>query len=336
MFRKQIDILAIGDMTVDAFVKLHEARLHCRIDHTACEISLPFGEKIPYEYSKTIYAAGGAPNAAISAARLGLNVSLISNLGADQNGQECLGKLQREKIITSHVRQHAGKGTNLNYVLWYEDDRTILVNHVDYDHNFDALNPTKGPAPKWIYLTSLSSHSHLYEKALTDYLDARPAVKLAFQPGTFQIGRGIDDLDEIMKRTEVLVLNLEEAQNILRIHENDPKKLLRGIADHGSKIVLITDGTKGSYMFDGEHYYHMPIFPDHRKAFERTGCGDAFASTFISMLSIGRSPLEALVAAPVNAMSVAQFIGAHEGLLSLEQLDWILARAAEGYAPKEI
>jgi sugar/nucleoside kinase (ribokinase family) len=80
----------------------------------------------------------------------------------------------------------------------------------------------------------------------------------------------------------------------------------------------------------------MSIYPDPRKAFERTGCGDAFAATFISMLSIGRSPLEALVTAPVNAMSVAQFIGSHEGLLSLEQLDWMLGRAAEGYKPKEI
>ena len=336
MFQKSIDILAIGDMTVDSFIRLRDAHIHCKVDHEECEICMSFGAKIPYEYTKTIYAAGGAANAAVATARLGLRAALVSNLGTDQYGRESLIKLQAEKVITRDVRQHPNKQTNCNFILWYGDDRTILVNHVLYEHNFDSLNPAIGKAPKWIYLTSLSSHGTEYEKVLCEYLDARPKVKLAFQPGTYQIDRGIDDLGEIAKRTEVLVLNLEEAHSLLRVNEKDVKKLLRGIADRGPKIVLITDGTNGSYMFDGDDSYHMPLFPDPRKAFERTGCGDAFASTFISMLSFGRSPLEALMAAPVNAMSVAQFIGSHEGLLSLEQLDWLLKNASAEYRPKII
>jgi hypothetical protein len=35
-------------------------------------------------------------------------------------------------------------------------------------------------------------------------------------------------------------------------------------------------------------------------------------------------------------MSVAQFVGAQEGLLALDQLEWWLARAPEEYKPKEI
>ncbi|EFK96467.1 Sugar kinase, ribokinase family, partial [sediment metagenome] len=232
--------------------------------------------------------------------------------------------------------QHTNRETNCNFVLWYEDDRTILVNHVEYDHNYSALNPNVCKAPKWIYLTSLSSHSPIYEKNLVEYLDAEPKVKLVFQPGTYQINRGIDDLEPITKHADVLVLNLEEAQSLLRIHEKDVKKLLHEISIHGPKIVLITDGTNGSYMFDGDHCYHMPIFPDPRKAFERTGCGDAFASTFVSLLSIGRTPLEALSLAPINAMSVAQFVGAHEGLLSLDQIDWLNQKAPVEYRPREI
>ena len=331
MFQKHIDILTIGDITVDAFIRLKDAKLHCRINREACEICLPFGEKIPYEYTKMIYAAGGASNAAIACARLGLKTALITNLGDDQNGRECILKLQKEKVITTKVRQHPNRPTNCNFVMWYDDDRTILVNHTDYDHSADILNPNVGATPKWIYLTSLSSHSPVYENALIEYLDAKPKVKLAFQPGTFQINRGLEELTVLIKHTEVLILNLEEAQGLLRIKEKDVKKLLLGIANNGPKIVLITDGVNGAYMYDGDSYYHVPIYPDHRKAFERTGCGDAFASTFMSMLSIGRSPLEALVAAPVNAMSVAQYVGAHEGLLSLEQLDWMLERAEEGY-----
>ena len=336
MFHKAIDILAIGDLTVDAFIKLHDTKLHCRINEDGCEIYLPFGAKIPYEYSRMIYASGGASNAAIAVARLGVQSALISNLGGDNYGHESLLKLQKEKVNTRNVTEHPHKPTNCNFVLWYEDDRTILVNHTDYDHNFTALDPKVGISPKWIYLTSLSSHGDEYEKMITEYLDARPNTKLAFQPGTYQIGRGVEELAELTKRTEVLILNLEEAQSILRVNEKDVKKLAIGIAKHGPKIVLITDGTRGSYMYDGEHHYHIPIFPDPRQAFERTGCGDAYASTFISLLSLGRSPLEAFIAAPVNAMSVAQYIGAHEGLLSLEQIDWLLSKAPSEYKPRVI
>ncbi len=47
MFQKHIDILAIGDITVDIFIKMKDARMHCRVNNEACEICLPFGEKIP-------------------------------------------------------------------------------------------------------------------------------------------------------------------------------------------------------------------------------------------------------------------------------------------------
>jgi len=336
MFQKPVDILTIGDMTVDSFIKLKNAKLHCKINDEECEICLPFGAKVPYEFTKIIYAAGGASNAAIAAARLGLKTSIISNLGRDIYGHESLSKLQHEKVITRFITEHANKQTNCNFVLWYEDDRTILVNHTEYDHSVKTLDPVDGKSPKWIYLTSLSTQSPVYEDALTQYLDARPEVKLAFQPGTYQISRGVDDLREFLKRTEVLIVNVEEAQSLLRVNDRDVKKLACDLVERGPKIVLITDGAKGSYMYEGEHHYQMPIFHDERKAVERTGCGDAFAATFISLLSLGRSPLEALVAAPVNAMSVAQFVGAHEGLLSLGQIDWFLERAPDEYKPRVI
>ena len=171
---------------------------------------------------------------------------------------------------------------------------------------------------------------------IATYLNAHPHVKLAFQPGTFQIQLGVEKLKGIYSRTDVFIVNLEEAQRILNSQSRDVKVLMKTLAEYGPKIVIITDNTNGAYMFDGDHYYHVPMYPDPRPAFERTGCGDAFASTFMSALAMGKSPLEALIWAPVNPMSVAQFIGAQEGLLTREQLEWWLGRAPEEYRVKEI
>ncbi len=331
MFKKQIDIVCIGDITTDAFIRLKDASVHCRVDNKDCEICMPFGDKIPFEYVKVVRAVGNAANASVCASRLGLTSALVANIGKDQNGQECIAELQKKHVITTFMKSHEFRPTNYHFVLWYDVDRTILVNHVEYEYSLP-----KFPNPKWIYLTSLASNTFPYHMAIADYLEANPSVKLAFQPGTFQIKLGTEELRRIYARTEVIIINLEEAQRILRADSGDIKLLLRNIHALGPKIVLITDGPSGSYMYDGDHYYMMPIYPDPRPPFERTGCGDSYASTFISVLAMGKTPLEALIIAPVNPMSVVQFVGSQEGLLTMDQIDWWLSRAPEDYKPKEI
>ena len=331
MFNKPLDILAIGDIATDAFIKLHEAKVHCRIDHSNCEITMPFGDKIPFEFSKVVKGVGNAANAAVSGARLGLRSALLSNIGNDQNGQDCMAELQRNKVITSYMKKHPGKATNYHFVLWYEAERTILVNHVDYDYALPKL-----PAVKWVYLTSLAAHTEEYHDMIADWLDAHPETRLAFQPGTFQMKLGFDRIKRLYERSDVFVVNVEEAQRMLQTDSRDVKLLMKKLAERGPKLVLVTDGPAGAYMYDHEHSYFMPIYPDPKEPLERTGCGDAFASTFISALALGRSPLEALVWAPVNPMSVVQFVGAQEGLLTMDQLEWWLKRAPGDYRVKEI
>lgn len=331
MFSKQLDIVTIGDITTDAFIRLKEANVHCKVNTEDCEICMPFGDKIPFEYVKVIKAVGNAANASVAGARLGLKTALVSNIGGDQNGKDCLAELHRNGVVTSFVKNHKDKPTNYHFVLWYGVDRTILVNHVDYDYRLPQFS-----VPKWIYLTSLGGNTLSYHMDIASYLEAHPEVRLAFQPGTFQIKLGVNELRRIYARTEVLILNVEEAQRILDTKTRDVKPLMAGLAKLGPRIILMTDKTNGAYMFDKEHYYHIPIYPDPKPPLERTGCGDAFASTFISALVMGKSHIEAFVWAPVNPMSVAQFIGAQEGLLTREQLEWWLHRAPSEYRPKEI
>ncbi|MFA6432508.1 MAG: carbohydrate kinase family protein [Candidatus Paceibacterota bacterium] len=331
MLRKKIDVLAVGDLTTDAFIRLKDAAVHCKIKEEDCELCVRFGDKVPFEYVKVVKAVGNAANAAVSASRLGLRAALVANIGNDQNGKECLTELQRNKVVTSMIKVHKNKPTNYHFVLWYEADRTILVNHTEYDYVWPKMDP-----PKWIYLTSLGGNTFPYHMAIADYLEANPSVKLAFQPGTFQMKLGFEELKRIYARTDVFVVNVEEAQRMLKTDSRDVKTLMKSFMELGPKLVIITDNTNGAYMYDGEHYYHVPMYPDPRPAFDRTGCGDAFASTFVSALSLGKTPLEALMWAPINPMSVAQFVGAQEGLLSLEQLEWWLTRAPAEFKPKEI
>jgi ribokinase len=332
MFDRKIEFLAIGDITTDAFIRLKEAHINCKVNSSLCEICLAFGDKVPFEYVKVVKAVGNSANAAVSAARLGINSALMTDLGEDQNGEECREVLIKEKVDTRYVHAHKGVPTNYHFVLWYDVDRTILVKQNEFPYTF----PNVKRNPKWIYLSSLSANSTEYHGAILNYLNQNPDVKLCFQPGTHQLRAGIKEMRNFYKRSEVFVCNVEEAQKILHTESRDIKMLLAEIQANGPKIVLVTDGPKGAYMLDGEHFYFMPIYPDPKPPLERTGCGDSFASTFVAALIKGKSPLEALVWAPINPMSVVQYVGAQEGLLDDHHLEWFLKNAPEDYRPKEI
>lgn len=332
MFEKAIDFLAIGDTATDAFIRLKEASVHCVVNTDKCEICMRFGDKVPFDYVKVIKAVGNAANASVSAARLGVYSALVTQLGDDENGKDSIKNLEHEKVCSKYIKIHKGKPTNYHFVLWYEADRTILVNHVDYEYKLPSIKK----APKWIYLTSLGGNSVNYHEEVMKYLSENPNTKLCFQPGTFQMRLGIKKLSNLYKRSDIFVVNVEEAQGLLNTDSRDIKTLLSEIHAYGPKIVLITDGPKGAYMLDGDHFYFMPIYPDPKPPLERTGCGDSFASTFVCALIYGKSPLEALMWASINPMSVIQYVGAQEGLLDKHHVEWYLEHAPEEFKPREI
>ena len=51
-----LDILAIGDIVTDAFIKIKDAAVHCKLNDEACELCLAYGDKVPYESVEEIRA----------------------------------------------------------------------------------------------------------------------------------------------------------------------------------------------------------------------------------------------------------------------------------------
>jgi sugar/nucleoside kinase (ribokinase family) len=329
---KELDFLAVGDTVVDAFIKLKEAHVTCKVNHEACELCMAFGAKVPYESVTVIPAVGNSANAAVSAARLGLQSGLITFLGNDVNGRECKFQLEQENIDTEYVVMENGKMTNYHYVLWFGDERTILIKH----ETFKTFLPPIGKAPKWIYLSSLGEHAKDLHFELAHYLSVNPGTQLAFQPGTFQIKMGKELLAPIYSRTNFFCCNVEEAMLILGTDVRDLPTLLLGISLLGPKVTCITDGKDGSYMRYKDENYFLPIYPDPMPPLERTGAGDAFASTFAAAIVSGVDPVEALRWGPINSMNVVQYIGAQKGLLKKKDIENLLSQAPADYVVKKL
>lgn len=329
------DFVAIGDIVVDAFIELskQDARVVCDIEGRPCQLMMNFGDKLPYEDVTVVNAVGNSPNASVSAHRLGLETALVTNLGHDRYGKDCLDALRKEGVHTDYVKVHEGKQTNYHYVLRYGVERTILIKHERYPYVLPAF-----PAPpRFIYFSSVGEQAIEFHHEIAAYVTEHPETKLAFQPGTFQIKLGYEPLKDLYAVTEIFFCNKEEARAILKTDETDVPTLIRKFKQLGPKLPVITDGPKGAYVVDAnDQAWHMPMYPDPAPPTDRTGAGDAFASTFTAAIALGKSPEEALTWGPVNSMSVVQHIGAQKGLLTLQQLEEYLANRPAGYVPRQI
>jgi ribokinase len=331
---QQYDFVAIGDILIDAFIQLNKDYADVSIDQDTGRKTLlmEFGSKLPYDDVTVVPAVGNSPNAATSATRLGLETALVTHLGNDKFGKECLHALRERGVHTDFVKMHEDKKTNYHYVLRYGPERTILINHEKYPYSL----PDFPVPPKFFYFSSVGEHGIPYHHEIAEYVKNNE-TKLAFQPGTFQIKVGYEEIRDIYENTEIFFCNKEEAQSILKTTEQHIPTLIRGIRELGPTLPVITDGPNGAYVVDtDDQAWHMPMYPDPAPPVDRTGAGDSFSSTFTAAIILGKEPAEALSWGPINSMSVVQYIGAQEGLLPREELLKHLENRPEDYVASKI
>lgn len=321
----KFDLIVAGDNATDAFIRLAEAELNCEIDKPECKICMKFAAKIPYESVEEIPAGGNSSNVALGARKLGLSVAYISNIGDDYHGEKILEKLEKAEINTEWVKKNIGYATNYNYVLWYADDRTILVKHENYPNFW----PDNLPEANWFYLSSLSDPDQTLHKKIIAWLEKNPQTKLVFSPGTWQLRMGVEKLKQIYNRAEIIFSNKQEALIIADLDNNSKTKLddnhrslAEKIKELGPKTVVITDGERGAFVLDSENnFYQIPIFTAFGSAKERTGAGDAFASAYLTAVALGLNSEQALSWGATNSASVVTHIGPHAGLLTRQELE---------------
>jgi ribokinase len=327
----QIDVISVGDIVTDAFIKLIDGQAHTYANEHGKWLAMQFGTKLPFDHVEVLQAVGNASNAAVAFANLGLNTAFVTNVGGDQEGRDMIAALEKNHIDHRFVRINPGKKSNYHYVLWYKEERTILIKHEEYDYHWPHFAPKD--IPRWLYFSSISENAIPYHDDVADWLEQHPDVKFAFQPGTFQMEAGVERLARLYARTEVLVLNREEAVYVSGGDYHNLHDLFDRLHHIGPKIVVITDGPQGAYASDGHKRLQMPLYPDPAPPVERTGAGDAFASTFVAALAKGNTIEGALQWGPINSMSVVQNVGAQNGLLTELQLEELLKNSPDWYRP---
>lgn len=305
---KHFDFIAIGDPTIDTFLLVDE--IEVKKINGQMKAIISWGDKLPVQgYYRTV--AGNAANAAVGAARLGLNTAIYMVLANDTGGREIMYKMKKEGVANDYIVLDDKHPTNASTVLSKEGERTIFVYHEHRNYKLPKLGRAK-----WVYLTSMGEGFEKIYPSLKQYLD-KTKPHLAFNPGTFQLRKGVKVNKPILERTSLLSLNKEEAQSWVGNYE-DFEVLCKKLLALGPKAVVVTDGRRGAYSFSDEGYFYSTEYPGPRV--EATGAGDSFTTGYVSALYYGKTHAEALQWGAVNAGSVVTKIGPQEGLLSRKQI----------------
>jgi len=311
-----LDLLCIGDSVVDIFLQIPADNKHFGLDSKENKLFIDLGYKINLkDYVKDI--GGNATNTAVGVSRLGKKVGLCAEIGDDEFSHFIINKLQTENINTSLIIKDKNAKTSFSVSLNYQGERTLLVEHVERQHNFNIENSSA----RFIYLTSLGNEWKKAYENIYNFIKKTDS-KLAFNPGTLQLEEKGKIFFDLIQISEYLFLNKQEAEKILYGNDKkdtDIKKVLFGIKNLGTKNIIITDSDFGSYLIDAENkIYYLGVVKT--EVIEKTGAGDAYTSGFISAILNNQDLQSAMIWGAINSSSVITKIGSQEGLLKISEL----------------
>ena len=309
------DVITVGSSTIDVFAKAESELIKIKTVHHEEElIAYPCGSKILIK-ELAFLTGGGGTNTAVSLSRLGLKVAYLGNIGSGSNSGLILKKLNSEKVKFIGVRSkkhHTGYSIILESL---EGDRTILT--YKGSNNFLDIKDIKLSKlkTKWFYFSSMIGNSFETLKKLAQFAKENN-IKIAFNPSNYLAEKGFSYLKDILERTNILILNKEEAT--LLAGNLNIEKLIKKLMTFGPEIVVITDGKKGLYTIHNNYFLY--VVANNVKPIETTGAGDAFASTFLAGMIKKKGVVFSLRIGLLNAESVITKEGAKNDLLSYNKL----------------
>lgn len=338
-------VITIGSATMDVFVECDEANIVsvCSKNKNSDFMSYPYGSKIDISnFSSNV--GGGGINTACSFATLGIDTAAIFKIGNDIYSDGILEFFKSHKVNLDNIIQKDESSTGFSIILVsFQGDRTVLAHRganaeiKEEEINFEAIKEAD-----LIYIAPLNGESNKVLEPIVEFAHANN-TKICFNAGTTSIKRGFQHLNKILSSAHIVVMNKEEATMTTGIqvrpdtktekfsHElihEDLKQMLKSLKVKDYQVVVITDGNKGAYAYDGEKFYFCEPFPS--PVVSTLGAGDAFASTFCAaLLRTGVDIGRALMYGSVNSASVVSKFGATEGQLSFEEIEERLHRNPE-------
>ena len=231
---------------------------------------------------------GDTSNTAISIARQGMSVGLISKVGKDKFGSDLFELWKREKVDFSHVSIHPEAPTGIYFVTHDADGHHFTY----YRSGSAACQMTPLDLPK----DDLSQTRILHLSAITQAISVsscetafaaifqarKNGVKVSYDTNLrlklWSLDRARDVINRTVPMCDVIMPSLEEATSLTGLV--DPEEITDYFFELGAKLVVLKQGSHGARVSDGKENLNIP---GHKvKAIDATGAGDTFDGAFLS------------------------------------------------------
>lgn len=319
--------VCIGSACRDIFFPLEEAKvLNTPEDLTAQRhLLLELGAK--YRTENRYEAPGGCSlNVSTALSRLGVCCASYSILGDDLYGDGLVEDLVEEGVDTRYIVRERGVKTDVSCILveTRSADRVIVYNR---DAN-ERLQIRKEDIESFSEIFVSGMYGDWRENLFTVREIVREnAARLYYNPGQKNISDDAALIADIIGVSEIVFLNKDEAiemalksvPDVSRDHILQEKYLLESIWKLGAKQVVVTDGSRGAWAYDGETLCYAKGEAIAHVA-DSTGAGDAFTGAFLAAYLKQKDIAECLRWGIANGGNAVQYYGARDGLLKKEEI----------------
>lgn len=354
--------LTVGGAMIDSMAIIDDDRIERMAMHNADRAYLLIEEGRKVEAREiSQHCGGGGVNAAVSMARLGLDVSTLLKLGRDERAETILRRLGDEGVSTRWVMRDERAATGASSILASHDRDAAIFTFRGANTLLEVAELKREMvAVDLVYIAGLSNEAADCFPHLVD-LAKEAGAKVATNPGIRQLtSRGGPFFDRLGK-IDILSVNRVEAAALVPMlvdrfgeggaplpsvegvelpelariglssggFEMSLAKFFKALDQCGVGRVLLTDGAHGAFASgEGAVHFQRAAAAD---VVGTAGAGDAFASTFSALVEeLGTG--KALRAAAANAASVIGHIDTQTGLLRREALEAAIAQPPQNGA----
>lgn len=325
-FLSMSNIICVGSVAKDIFFPTGEGEFLDTPEDVTAQRKVAFEVGAKYQVEDRYEAVGGvAANTSVGLARLGLSVSCCGATGDDDIGLWIRNELEREGVDIGNIEIFPETKSDLSSILVFTKDgeRTIFYNR-DSAERFH-MDASKLSGASWVVVSALNGE---WRENLRNAVSGvrSSSAKLVVNPGQRNMKDDPELLLEVMREADVLLLNKDEAiELVARISEspaslNDETFLMRSLFGHGAKVIALTDGMRGAWGYDGREMLRA-VSRKPERGIDTTGAGDAFGSAFLAATVLGKPLSESLVWGMLNGASVVRHFGAIEGLLRRNEIE---------------
>lgn len=319
-------IICIGSTSKDIFFPTGEGVIFDTPSEITSQKKIAFELGAKYQVKERYESLGGcAANVAQGLTRLGEQSECYSSIGDDELGRWIKKTLTQGGVGTETLEIEKGCRSDLSSIIVdiNSGERTIFSDR-DASNKLTII-PEKLKRAHWIFVSSLNGE---WQQHLGEILSIAKEknIYIAFNPGQKNIKTDLPAIAHAISVCEIFFVNKDEAIEIVsglgdgiiaELLENE-EYLAKVLHRLGAKIVVITDGERGAWCFDGSELLHSEALL--RKAVDTTGAGDAFTSGFFAAYLKNMGLVTALKWGIANSSSSVMEYGGQKGLLSQEEM----------------